>query len=158
MAEERPQSKIWLGGAHYAQSALSKLVREWRKRRPNLDVEIDGEHAIGVVVLVQVHYPYTFFGPVPLQITAQPVNGLAAIVAADLEVHRAAEIFVRAIARRPLPERLGVTVGEGFSELICTADPPSPLQTDGEHLGLASRVVVTDAPEALLTLRPTSQD
>ena len=34
LAEERPQSKLWLGGAHYARSALSKLMREWRNRPP----------------------------------------------------------------------------------------------------------------------------
>ncbi len=161
-AEERPHSKIWLGGAHYAQSALSKLIVEWRGRPPNLRVEVDGDgadgdRAAGVVALVQVHFPYTFFGPIPLQITDGPIDGLAAAVVDNLEVHRAAEIFVRAVTRRPLPERLGAKVWEGFDELVVTAEPKSPFQADGEHLGMASRVVVTEAPDSLLAIRPAPQ-
>ncbi len=153
LAEERPHSKIWLGGAHYAQSALSKLLLEWRNRPANLKVEVDGESANGVLALVQVHHPYTFFGAVPLHLTTAPVDGLAAIVAEDLEVHRAAEIFARSMFRRPMPERLGAKVYEGFTKLTISAEPPSPVQTDGEHLGIAHRVTVAEAPDALIALR-----
>lgn len=156
-AEERPHSKIWLGGAHYANSALSKLIVEWRSRSPNLRVEVDGDRADGVAALVQVHYPYTFFGPIPLQITDGPTNGLAAAVVNSLEVHRAAEIFVRAVSRRPFPERLGATVWEGFEELVVTAEPASPFQADGEHLGMASWAAITEAPDSLLAIRPAAQ-
>lgn len=156
-AEERPHSKIWLGGAHYAQSAISKLIVEWRSRQPNLRVEVDGDRADGVVALVQIHYPYTFFGPIPLQITDGPIDGLAAAVVDSLEVHRAAEIFARAMTRRPFPERLGANVWEGFDELVVAAEPASPFQADGEHLGVASRVVVTEAPDSLLAIRPEAQ-
>jgi diacylglycerol kinase family enzyme len=152
-AEERPQSKIWLGGAHYAQSALAKLLTEWRSRPANLEAAIDGDRATGVAVLVQVHFPYTYFGPMPLRITDGPVDGLATIVVDSLQVLRAAEIFVRAATRRPLPQRLGAAVWEGFGELAIDADPATPLQADGEFLGVASRVVVTEAPDSLLALR-----
>jgi len=153
LAEERPQSKVWLGGAHYAQSAVSKLLWDWRNRPPNLKVEIDGDTMGAVATLVQVHHPYTFFGPIALQLTAGPVDGLAAAVIADLEVHRAAEIFVRTIVRRPLPDRLKAAVRERFEKLVINAEPSSPVQADGEHLGMASRVVVTEAHDALLALR-----
>jgi len=158
LAEERPQSKIWLGGAHYAQSALSKLVLDWRNRPPNLSVTANGERADGVAAMVQVHYPYTFLGPIPLQITTGPVDGLAAICVANLEVHRSAEIFLRAMFRRPMAERLDAAVWHGFGELVVDAEPPTPFQADGELLGVADRLVVTDAPEALLALRPRVQD
>ena len=158
LAEERPQSKLWLGGAHYAQSAVSKLVREWRNRPANLSVTTNGDRADGVVALVQVHYPYTFFGPIPLQITTGPVDGLAAICVANLEVHRSAEIFLRAMFRRPMADRLETTVWHGFHELAVDAEPSTPFQADGEHLGMADRLVVTDAPDALLALRPRVQD
>ncbi len=155
-AEERPQSKIWLGGAHYAESAISKLILDWRARSPNLTVDVDGSRTKALVALVQVHHPYTFFGPIPLRITDGPVGGLVAAVVEDLEVHRAAEIFARAAARRSLPERLA-TVWEGFQQLVVDADPPSPIQADGEHLGMAERVVVTEAHDALLAVRPGDQ-
>ncbi len=153
LAEERPHSKIWLGGAHYAQSALSKLLLEWRNRPANLKAEIDGESADGVLALVQVHHPYTFFGAVPLHLTTAPVDGLAAIVAEDLEIHRAAEIFARSVFRRPMPERLRAKVYERFTKLTISAEPSSPVQTDGEHLGITHRVTVAEAPDALIALR-----
>lgn len=155
LAEQRPHSKSWLGGAHYAQSAVSTLLREWRTRPANLRVEIDSDQADGVAALVQVHDPYTYFGPVPLHITTGPVDGLAAVVVSDLEVHRAAEIFVRTVLRKPLPERLGTKVWDGFKALLVTADPPSPFQADGEHLGVASHVLVREEPNALLAVRPS---
>lgn len=158
LAEERPQSKIWLGGAHYARSALSKLLTDWRSRPANLTVTGTGETAHGVVALVQVHYPYTFFGPIPLQITAGPVDGLAAICVEDLEVHRSTEIFLRAMLRRPMSERLHVTEWTEFDRLEVDAEPPTPIQADGELLGEIDRLVIRDAPDALLALRPPLQD
>lgn len=157
-AEERPQSKIWLGGAHYAQSALSKLLTDWRSRPANLTVSAGGERAHGVVALVQVHYPYTFFGPIPLQITSGPVDGLAAICVEDLEVHHSTEILMRAMFRRPMGERLHVTQWTEFDRMEVDAEPPTPIQADGEHLGEVDRLVVRDAPDALLALRPPLQD
>ncbi|MEA3502935.1 MAG: diacylglycerol kinase family protein, partial [Actinomycetota bacterium] len=79
-AERRPHSKTWFGGAHYAESAISTLLSEWRGRPANLRVDIDGVRVDGVVALTQVHHPYTYFGPVPLHITRKPVDGLAAVV------------------------------------------------------------------------------
>ena len=152
-AERRPHSKTWFGGAHYAESAISTLLREWRDRPANLRVDIDGERVDGVVALTQVHHPYTYFGPVPLHITREPVDGLATVVAGDLEVHRSAEIFARAILRRPLSDRLDARVYACFDRLTIDADPMTPFQADGEHLGLMSHVEITPAIDAMLVVR-----
>jgi diacylglycerol kinase family enzyme len=152
-AERRPQSKTWFGGAHYAESAISTLLGKWRGRPANLRVDIDGERMDGVAALTQVHHPYTYFGPVPLHITREPVDGLAAVVAGDLEVHRSAEIFARAILKRPLTERLGARVYSCFDRLTIDADPVTPFQADGEHLGLMSHAEITPAIDAMLVVR-----
>jgi len=152
-AERRPHSKLRFGGFHYAESAISALLRDWRGRPANLRVDVDGTRFDGVAVLTQVHNRYTYFGRVPLHITQRPVDGLAAVVAEDLEVHRAAEIFARAVLRRPLGERLGARVYARFERLTIEAEPATPFQADGEHLGLASHVVITPAPDALLVIR-----
>ena len=152
-AERRPHSKIWLGGLHYAESAVSTLLADWRGRPPNLRVDVDGERADGVAALIQVHHPYTYFGPVPLHIMRDPVDGLAAVVADDLEVHRAAEIFARAILRRPMVDRLGAHVFAAFDRMEIEADPPTVFQADGEHLGSAGHIVITPANEAILVIR-----
>ena len=152
-AERRPHSKIWFGGAHYAESAISTLLGKWRDRPANLRVDIDGARVDGVAALTQVHHPYTYFGPVPLHITKEPVDGLAAVVAGDLEVHRSAEIFIRAILRRPMVERLDARVYTCFERLTIDADPMTPFQADGEHLGLTSHVEITPAVDAILAVR-----
>jgi diacylglycerol kinase family enzyme len=152
-AEKRPHSKIWLGGFHYAESAISTLLTDWRGRPANLRVDIDGARVDGVASLVQVHNPYTYFGPVPLHITKDAVDGLAAVVANDLEVHRAAEIFARAILRRPMAERLRTPVFTCFDRMTIDADPPAPFQSDGEHLGTASHIEITPAEAAVLVIR-----
>ena len=42
-AERRPHSKIWFGGAHYAESAISTLLGKWRRRPANLRVDNRGD-------------------------------------------------------------------------------------------------------------------
>lgn len=152
-AERRPHSKLRFGGLHYAESATAALLRDWRGRSANLRVETDGERADGVSVLTQVHHPYTYFGSIPLHLTARHVDGLTAVVVEALEVHRAVEIFARSALRRPLSRRLGARVFERFKRLTIDADPRTPFQADGEHLGLASHVEITEAIDAVLVVR-----
>ncbi len=152
-AERRPHSKTWFGGAHYAESAITTLLGKWRGRPAHLRVDIDGERMDGVAALTQVHHPYTYFGPVPIHITKEPVDGLAAVVVGDLEVHRSAEIFARAILKRPMHERLDARVFSCFEKLTIEADPTTPFQADGEHLGMMSHVEITPAVDAMFAVR-----
>jgi diacylglycerol kinase family enzyme len=152
-AERRPHSKLRFGGVHYAESAISALLRDWRGKPANLRVDVDGSRSNGVAALTQVHHPYTYFGRVPLHITQRPVDGLAAVVAENLEVHRAAGIFTRAVLRRSLGERLGASVYTCFNRLTIEAEPATPFQADGEHLGIASLIEITPANDALLVVR-----
>ena len=152
-AERRPHSKLRFGGVHYAESAVAALLRDWRGRPANLRVDVDGVRVDGVAALAQVHHPYTYFGKVPLHITEETVDGLAAVVAEDLEVHRAAEIFARVILRRPLAEHLRAPVFSSFERMTIDADPPAPMQADGEHLGRVSHIEITPAHDALLVVR-----
>jgi hypothetical protein len=75
------------------------------------------------------------------------------VVAEDLEVHRAAGIFAKAVFRRPLGEHLGANVYTCFSRLTIEAEPATPFQADGEHLGSASLIEITPATDALLVVR-----
>jgi diacylglycerol kinase family enzyme len=152
-ADRRPHSKLRFGGVHYAESATSALLLDWRGKPANLRVDVDGARVDGVAMLTQVHRPYTYFGRVPLHITRRPVDGLAAVVAEDLEVHRAAAIFGRAVLRRPMSERSGARVFERFARLAIDAEPATPYQADGEHLGLTSHLEVTPAEAAILIVR-----
>lgn len=155
-AERRPHSKLYFGGMHYATTAVGRLLGSWRTRPANLRVECDGDRMDAVAVLAQVHGPYTYFGRVPLHITADR-KGHAAIAAADLEVHRSSELLARAVMRRNLPDRLGVRVWPEFEKLVIEADPPAPFQADGELLGTTSSLEITFVPEALVVLRDPGQ-
>lgn len=155
MAERRPHSKTSLGGLHYATTAVGRLLADWRRKVPTLRVDCDGARKDAVSVLAQVHRPYTYFGPLPLHITTEPVDGLAAVAVDDLEVHRAAEITLRSVFHRALPERIGTEVWAGFDRLEIEADPAAPYQADGELLGHAKLIVITEAPGALRVLRPS---
>lgn len=153
-AERRPHSKLYFGGTHYATTAVGRLLQSWRSRPANLRIECDGDRMDGVAVLAQVHGPYTYFGRVPLHISAGR-TGHAAIVAENLELHRSTELVARSILRREMPERLGVRVWPEFQKLIVEADPPAPFQSDGELLGTTSSLEVSFVPEALVVLRRT---
>ncbi len=152
-AEARPYAKLRFGGVHYATTAITKLLADWRGRVPNLRVECDGERSDALAVLAQVHGPYTYFGNVPLFLTPRRLAGFVALAAEDLEVHRSAEIFLRSILRRPVPDRLGIHLWEGFGDIEIDADPPTAFEADGEHLGMADHIRLTPAPGAVRVLR-----
>jgi len=157
LAERRPHSKVSLGGLHFATTAVSRLLSEWRSRVANLRVDCDGDRMDAVALLAQVHRPYTYFGRVPLHITSAPVVGMAAAAAGNLEIHRAGEMLGRAVLHRSFPDRLGMKVWTGFQELVVEADPAAPYQADGELLGITSGVKITPAEDAILVLRADSQ-
>jgi len=157
LAERRPHSKVSLGGLHFATTAVSRLLSEWRSRVANLRVDCDSDRMDAVALLAQVHRPYTYFGRVPLHITSAPVVGMAAAAAGNLEIHRAGEMLGRAVLHRSFPDRLGMKVWTGFQELVVEADPAAPYQADGELLGITSGVKITPAEDAILVLRADSQ-
>ncbi len=153
VAERRPHSKVSFGGLHFASTAVSRLIAEWRASVPNLRVDCDGRRMDAVSVLAQVHRPYTYFGKLPLHITSHPTAGMAAAAVDDLAVRRASEIVTRAVLGRPFPERLGMTVWTNFDRLTIEADPPTPFQADGELLGITDGIHITPEEDALLVLR-----
>lgn len=152
-AERRPHAKLRLGGVHYATTAISKLLLDWRGRVPNLSVSCDGERVDALALLTQVYGPYTYFGKVALYLTPERHAGFASLAAGDLEVHRSAELFLRAILRRPVPERLGTRIWKDFAEIAIEAEPPAPYEADGEHLGMAVELRLSPVPEAIRILR-----
>jgi len=152
-AERRPHAKLRFGGVHYASTAIGRLLADWRARPPNLRVRANGDRVDAVAVLAQVYGPYTYFGRVPLYLTPERRRGFVALAATDLEVHRSTEIFLRSVFRRHIPSRLGVRIWEPFREITISAEPPSPVEADGELLGTAEEARLTPAPNALRMLR-----
>ncbi len=154
VAETRPFSKTRFGSVHYARTAISRLVTNWRSEPPHLRIVCDGDTFDAVVALTQVHDQYTYFGPRGLALTSEPVDGAATLAATSLGITKAVEIFTRAMAGRRQRPGSGVRVWSGYDTLTIDAEPRTPVQADGEVLGYADRVEITPVEGALSVLRP----
>jgi len=155
VAETRPFAKSRFGSVHYASTAISRLITNWRSEMPTLRIDCDGDRFDAVVALTQVHDPYTYFGAVPLHLTPDPPAGVATLAADDLGVRRATEIFTRAVLGRKHRSATGTKLWTDYESLIIDADPKTPFQADGELLGMASRLEIVPVENAMKVLRPS---
>jgi diacylglycerol kinase family enzyme len=154
VAEARPFAKSRFGSVHYASTAITRLLTNWRSEMPTLRMECDGDRFDAVVALTQVHEPYTYFGAVPLHLTADRPTGVATLAADDLGVGRATEIFARAVLGRKHRSATGTKLWTDYESLSIDADPKTQFQADGELLGTASRLEITPVENAMKVLRP----
>jgi len=153
-SERRPHAKGTIGSLHYVRSAISVAIRDYRTKPANLRATCDGDGVNAVSVMVQVHNPYTYFGPVPLRLTDDVGEGPAAFAAHRLPVRRSLAIAGRSVRRRGTDKARGVTVWHGFEKLIVEADPAAPIQADGDFLGMGSLFEISPTPGALTMLLP----
>jgi diacylglycerol kinase family enzyme len=153
-SERRPLAKGTLGALHYLRSAASVAIRDYRAKPPNLRATCDGESINAVSVMVQVHTPYTYFGPLAVRLTDDTSDGPAAFAATELPIRRALSIASRSLAKRDVAEAGGVEIWHGFQKLIVEADPKAPIQADGDLLGTGDYFEITPAPGALKLLLP----
>ncbi len=154
VAETRPFAKSRFGGVHYATTAMTRLVSNWRTERPNLRITCDGDRFDALVALTQVHDPYTYFGRLPLRLAPDAPEGVATLAADDLGVVKAAEIFSRAAVGLPHREAIGIRLWTAYERMVIEADPLTPFQADGEPLGQASYLEIRPIKDAILILRP----
>jgi diacylglycerol kinase family enzyme len=153
-SERRPHSKGTIGALHYVRSAVTVAVRDYRTKPPNLRATCDGDGVNAVSVMVQIHSPYTFFGPIALQLSPDTEDGPAAFAVAKLPINRAAGIAARSVLKRDVSGSRGAHVWPGFKKLIVEADPPAFIQADGDLIGSGDYFEVTPAPNALKMLLP----
>lgn len=154
-SEKRPLSKGTIGALHYVRSAISVALRDYRTKPANLIATCDGDTVHAVSVMVQVHKPYTYFGPVALSLTRDTTDGPAAFAAMQLPLRRAISIAARSALRRDVSGAPDVRVWEGFHKLIVEADPPAFIQADGDLLGSGEYFEITPAPGAVTMLLPS---
>ena len=153
-SDRRPLAKGSIGALHYVRSAAVVAVRDYRSKPANLRATCDGSSLNAVSVMVQVHNPYTYFGPLALRFTDDTSDGPAAFAATSLPIRRSAAIVTRSVSRRDVAAAKGVEVWNGFQKLIVEADPKSPVQADGDLLGTGEYFEITPAPAALKVLLP----
>ncbi len=155
-SERRPHAKGKIGALHYVRSAVSVAIRDYRTKPANLKAVCDGESIAAVSVMVQIHTPYTFFGPMALSLTDDTSDGPAAFAVTRLPVRRAASIFSRAATRRNVSAARGVKIWHNFEKLIVEADPATHIQADGDLIGAGEYFEITPAPGALTMMLPAA--
>lgn len=153
LAERRPASKTYFGGVHYARSAIKTAWSGFRGRPPTLRAVAHSRTADGVAVVVQIHGPYTYFGPIPLRVGPTLDDGLTVAVAHTLSPVAAFRLFSRILTSR-IAGASDAELWAGVERLSVSADPEAMVQADGEQLGKASEVVVVTLPEGLRVMTP----
>lgn len=151
-AESQPYRKYWFGSVHYARSAISALVSDYRTRKPRLRVTAGERETDAVTVLAQVHAPYTYFGKLPLGVPGG--TGLTIIAFERLPLRRAPGILIRALRQGNLERVRGVQVWRDVERIEVVADPEEAAQADGEMLGRSGRFVISTEPDALNVIAP----
>ena len=137
----------------YVRAALHEFYFSGQRRRPPITVlRADHEPLTGVhMAIVANTSPWTYFHGRPLRVFPDATfdSGL------DLyALTRLRTVGTLAEVRRIYADRVSTRAGQvhrshDLSEITLRADRPTPLQVDGEHLGLVSEVTLRSAPKAL---------
>jgi diacylglycerol kinase family enzyme len=153
LAERRPASKTYFGGIHYARSALKTVWSGFRDRPATLRAVAHGRSADGVAVVVQIHGPYTYFGPIPLRVGPSLEDGVTVAVARTLNPAAAVRLFSRVLLSR-MAGAGDAELWAGVARLSVSADPEAMVQADGEQLGKAAEVTVATIVDGLRVMTP----
>ncbi len=154
-AEREPFRKLRFGGVHYATTAASVIWGRFRHRHPTLRVSCDGDTTDASTVLVQVHWPFTYFGRIPLTLAQNPPERLHAAAFERLPLRRVPSIATATTTGARLADVAGTTVWENVTSIHVDADPAIGVQADGELLGEWHSVDVEHVPDAVRIMVPS---
>lgn len=152
-AEQTPHKKLFMGGVHYARTSANVLWSRFRHRLPTLRVSVADASYDAVVAMVEVHWPYTYFGKLPLSLAKEaPTDGFHVAGLDQLPIRRVPAIAIAAVRGSSWDGIQG-----GFQELnqnwvTVEADPPAYVQADGDLLGQAHQIRIESAADAVMIL------
>jgi diacylglycerol kinase (ATP) len=149
VADADPYRKYRFGSVHYARSALSVGFRDYPSVRPHVDFSTDGREARGTTAMVQFRPVYTYFGRIALRFSDDPPDPMSVLVLERMKRRRIPNIFFNALFHRDLGTIEGFEVWDHVKRLELKADPPVPVQADGENLGLVDGGSVEWQPDTL---------
>ncbi len=156
-AEREPFRKLRFGGVHYARTAARVIWRKFRERQPTMKVTCGEDTKDASTVLVQVHWPFTYFGRIALTIAPDPPSALHIAAFERLPIRRIPGIAAATTTGARLADVAGTTVWEDALGVTVQAEPPVAVQADGEHLGRWSNIHVEHAADALRILVPGTE-
>jgi diacylglycerol kinase family enzyme len=157
-AEAEPYHKYWLGGVHYARSALRVAFSDFRRRAPNLRIHAGERKIDGIALMAQFREVYTYFGRFPLRIERAVPHPLTLLVMSELPRRRIPAILGRLLnSKAELATLPGFEAWPNVESARLEADPAVLGQADGELLGpveWAEMSVVADALRVVAPLAP----
>lgn len=149
VAESEPYRKYRFGSLHYARTAITTLLGDYRRRRAQVKVRVGGETIEAVALVIQFQRVYTYFGPLELILGDTRQGTMTVLVAESLRARRLPRIGSTLLRRGDLTRIPGLRVWQGVEELHLEAAPPVAGQADGELTGFWSEARVVLKPDAL---------
>lgn len=154
--EQRHVLKKTVRQASFLYSGLDTLVHGFPRRRPGVEVAVDGvtaEHALGSVVVCNAR-PFTFFGPWPVDLcpSASFDRDLAVTGLEQVTVPLLLRLVRMALRRGDAEGLPGLDLWADVGQVRLHSDTPMPLQVDGDHLGDRTDVVVQTVRDALVVV------
>ena len=156
-AEQTPHRKLFMGGVHYAITTAKVLWSRFRKRLPTLRVECAAGDWDASLALAQVHWPYTYFGRMPLALTGNAPEGGIHIAGFDqLKIQRIPRIAFAALRGSSWAQLKGGFLAENQPQATIHADPPALVQADGDVIGEAERITIEVIENGVLVYLPVT--
>jgi len=156
--ERRGPWKRWAGHPLFIYSAVDTWVRRVDRRRPPIKViDARGHHvASGFFTVVMNANPYTFLGNRPFDLVKEATldQPLAVVTLERLSLTTLAPVAIAALTGRDMRDRRGVDIRTGVRSLVIEADPPTPYQVDGDHLGSSRRLRFTWTADHMSLVMP----
>ncbi len=156
--ERRAELKRKIGQAIFVYAAFATWFRHYDRTRPRFRVVgDDGSEVDGYFAICLNTNPYTYLGVRPFNVApgATGERGLTAVTLTSFGVGTLLGVTGRAlgkgdsVARHP-----AVDIRRDQARVVVTGHGPVPWQADGDYLGEATELVVTQAPKRLLVVDP----
>lgn len=149
VADADPYRKYRFGSIHYARSALGVGIRAFPSVKPHVTFTSGGRSKLGTSALLQFREVYTYFGKVALRFGDATPQPMSALILDRLKRRRIPRIFFGALTHAELGGIEGFEVWPDIKSLEIDADPPVPVQADGENLGLTDGGTAVWEPDSL---------
>jgi diacylglycerol kinase family enzyme len=148
-ADKDPYRKYRFGSLHYARTALGVALKDFPSRRPHVTVAEGADTWQTIAALLQFRQVYTYFGQIPLRVSADRPDPMTLLTISRLKRRRVPRIVTTLLRKGELGSIPGMNVVRNVKRIEIEADPAVATQADGESLGLVDAGVVEWAPDSL---------
>lgn len=157
IVERHHRWKRRLNHALFVVAGLRTFTGAYDRRRPHLEVELDGARVDDVFfALVMNSDPYTFVGQRPFVV--DPANDaeapLTVVALRSMRVRHFLPVMAQALRGGGLTARPWLTVSHEVHDVVLRRRTTMPYQLDGDHLGEADELHVRWRPDALTVVVP----